>query len=146
MKEPGWLGFGLEKLQNSYTAEKIGWILGLIWAVWHYPYVISLYINSRWLPLILSLAGFSMAIMGQIFIMIWFYNNSKSIFIKILLPDWLNTSATFILRELTIENPIMGIIPALIIWGIVLILLKVYGGESLTTKKLKVIIVFNENS
>jgi len=132
LEEPGWRGFALEKLQTTYTAEKSGWILGLIWAIWHYPYVISLYINSGWIPLVLSLAGFSMAIIGQTFIMIWFYNNTKSIFISILLHAWLNTSTTFFLGDLTINNPVMGIIPAIVTWGIVLILLKIYGGETLT--------------
>jgi membrane protease YdiL (CAAX protease family) len=132
MEEPGWRGFALEKLQSNYTAEKTGWILGLIWAIWHYPYVISLYIDSGFITLIFSLAGFSMAIIGQTFIMIWFYNNTKSIFISILLHAWLNTTTTFILGDLTITNPIIGIIPALVTWGIVLILLKIYGGETLT--------------
>src|SRR6056297_649627 len=132
LEEPGWRGFALEKLQNAYTAEKTGWILGLIWAVWHYPYVIALYIDTGIITLIFSLAGFSMAIIGQTFIMIWFYNNTKSIFISILLHAWLNTSTTFFLGDLTINNPVMGIIPAIVTWGIVLILLKIYGGETLT--------------
>ena len=137
LEEPGWRGFALEKLQNSFTAEKTGWILGLIWAVWHYPYVISLYITSGFMPMVLSLAGFSMAIIGQTFIMIWFYNNTKSIFVAILLHAWLNTSTTFVLGDITINNPIMGIIPALVTWAIVVVLLKVYGGETLTKESVK---------
>lgn len=135
LEEPGWRGFALEKLQNAYTAEKTGWILGLIWAVWHYPYVIALYIDTGIITLIFSLAGFSMAIIGQTFIMIWFYNNTKSIFISILLHAWLNTATTFILGDLTITNPIMGIIPAIVTWIIVAILLKIYGGKTLTRQK-----------
>ena len=132
LEEPGWRGYALEKIQNNYTAEKTGWILGLIWAVWHFPYVISLYAQAGFLTMIFSLAGFSMAIIGQTFIIIWFYNNTKSVFIAILLHAWLNTSATFILGDLTIINPIMGILPAVVTWAVVFILLKVYGGETLT--------------
>jgi len=132
LEEPGWRGFALPKLQKYFTAEKTCWILGLIWAVWHYPYVIYLYSQGGLIPLIFSLAGFTMAIIGQTFIMVWFYNNTKSIFISILLHAWLNTSTTFILGDITIDNPIMGIIPALVTWGIVFVLLKIFGGETLT--------------
>jgi len=137
LEEPGWRGFALEKLQNNYTAEKTAWILGLIWAIWHYPYVISLYIQGGLIPLIFSLAGFTMAIIGQTFIMVWFYNNTKSLFISILLHAWLNTSTTFILGEITITNPVMGILPALVTWAVVFVLLKIYGGETLTKTVVK---------
>jgi len=134
LEEPGWRGFVLERLQNTYSAEKASWILGIIWAIWHYPYVISLYSDTGIITLLFSLIGFSMAIIGQTFIMTWFYNNTKSIFISILLHAWLNTSTTFILGNITIDNPIMGIIPALVTWGIVFILLKIYGGQTLTRR------------
>ncbi|MCF8008474.1 MAG: hypothetical protein K9K32_01800 [Halanaerobiales bacterium] len=75
-----------------------------------------------------------MAIIGQTFIMTWFYNNTKSVFIYILLHAWLNTSTTFILGQITIINPIMGIIPGVVTWVIVFILLKIYGSETLVKK------------
>jgi len=134
LEEPGWRGFVLEKLQNIYSAEKASWLLGIIWAVWHYPYVISLYSDTGMISLLFSLIGFSMVIIGQTFIMTWFYNNTKSIFISILLHAWLNTSTNFILGNITIYYPIMGIIPALVTWGIVFILLKIYGGQTLTRR------------
>lgn len=132
MEEPGWRGFLLEKLQNKFSAEKASWILGLIWAVWHYPCVIFLYKSQEIRTIIFLLAGFSMAIIGQTFIITWFYNNTKSVLVTILLHAWLNTSTTFILGSITISNPIMGIIPAFVTWGIVFILLKIYGGQRLT--------------
>jgi len=132
MEEPGWRGFLLEKLQKIYSAEKSSWILGLLWAVWHYPYLLFLYSKLDLISIIFSIAGFTMAIIGQTFIITWFYNNTKSIFITILLHAWLNTSTTYILGNITIVNPVMGVIPALVTWGIVFILLKRYGGETLT--------------
>ncbi len=131
MEEPGWRGFLLDKLQSRYTAEKGSWYLGIIWAVWHFPYVIYLYYSAGLLTIVLSLAGFTMAIIGQTFFFTWFYNNTKSILIAVLFHAWLNISATMILGDITISNPAMGIVPALVTWGAVAFLLKRYGGGTL---------------
>ena len=39
-EEPGWRGFLLPRLQARFNGEKSAWVLGLIWAIWHYPLVI----------------------------------------------------------------------------------------------------------
>jgi len=84
MEGPDWRGFALDNLQNKSTAEKASWILGLIWAIWHFPLFISLYHNQEIITIIFSLAGFTMVMIGQTIIYTWFYNNTKSVFITIL--------------------------------------------------------------
>jgi membrane protease YdiL (CAAX protease family) len=36
-EEPGWRGFLLPRLKTRFAGENYVWVLGLIWAVWHYP-------------------------------------------------------------------------------------------------------------
>jgi hypothetical protein len=37
MEEPGWRGFGLPVLQETYSPLRATLILGLVWGVWHVP-------------------------------------------------------------------------------------------------------------
>lgn len=132
MEEPGWRGFALENLQKKYTAEKSSWILGLIWAVWHYPLMISLYLSEGIIAIIFSLAGFTIVMIGQTIIYTWFYNNTKSVFIAILYHAWANTATAFILGTVATYNPVIGLFTAIATWGLAFLLLKKYGGKTLT--------------
>jgi hypothetical protein len=132
MEEPGWRGFALDNLQKKFTAEKSSWILGLIWGVWHYPFVISLYLSGGIIATIFSLAGFTMAIIGQTIIYTWLYNNTKSVFITILHHAWGNTATTFILGTVATHNPVIGLFTGIVTWGLAFLLLKKYGGKTLT--------------
>jgi len=132
MEEPGWRGFALEKLQSNFTAEKASWILGLIWAVWHYPLLISLYLSQGIVSIIFSLAGFNMVMIGQTIIYTWLYNNTESVLITILHHALGNTATAFILGTVATHNPAIGVITALVTWGLAWLLLKIYGGKTLT--------------
>ncbi len=133
LEEPGWRGFALENLLDKYPADKASWILGLVWAIWHFPYLFYLYWDSGVPVLLPSLLGFTLAIIGQTFIISWFYVNTRTIFLAILLHAWLNTSAAVIIGEITIVNPALGIIPGLATWLVVFVLIKRYGNQ-LTVK------------
>ncbi|WP_423189810.1 type II CAAX prenyl endopeptidase Rce1 family protein [Alkalibacterium sp. f15] len=124
LEEPGWRGFALEILQKSYTFDEMNWRLGTLWAIWHFPYVIFLYYTDGFVFTLVSLIGFTLSIIGQTFIISWLYLNTRSIFLMILFHAWLNTGTTLVLGDITIENPIMGTVPALVTWGIVLLLSK----------------------
>ena len=45
-EEPGWRGYLLPTLQANYSQRKAIWIMGLIWAVWHYPFTIYVTLAS----------------------------------------------------------------------------------------------------
>src|SRR6056297_301633 len=132
MEEPGWRGFALNNLQNKYTAEKASWILGLIWAVWHFPLMISLYFGEEITTIVFSLAGFTMVMIGQTLIYTWFYNNTKSVLINILYHGWSNTATAFILGTVATHNPVVGLITAIATWSLAILLLKKYGSKTLT--------------
>ena len=129
LEEPGWRGFALENLLDRYPADKASWILGLIWAIWHFPYLFYLYWGGGVPVLLPSLLGFTLAIIGQTFIISWFYVNTRSVFLAILLHAWLNTSAAIIIGDITITNPALGIIPGLATWLVVFVLIKRYGNQ-----------------
>ena len=135
MEEPGWRGFALDNLQSKYTAEKASWILGLVWAIWHYPLLISLYHNQAMISILFSLGGFTMVMIGQTIIYTWLYNNSKSVFITILHHAWGNTATVYILGTVATHNPIIGLLTGIFTWGIALLLLRIFGGKTLTKDK-----------
>jgi membrane protease YdiL (CAAX protease family) len=133
LEEPGWRGYALPKLQEKYDANKSSWIIGVIWAVWHFPFMVYLYYPAGIFILIPTLLGFTMSIIANAIIYTWVYNNTKSVFLCILMHSIFNLSAAYILG--LIDHPLTGILLAAIQWGIATFLIKRYGSKDLIRKQ-----------
>lgn len=136
-EEVGWRGYMLPRLLARNSSEKTLWISGLIWAIWHYPFVIFLFLeNTASLPVgqqvlmvIFSLAGFTMTIVGQAFIYAWLINNGGSVFWAVVYHALSNTLAVIFGGQALAAGP-MAILPAIMPWIVVWIMQKRLGKES----------------
>jgi hypothetical protein len=129
LEEPGWRGFALPLLQRERSAESASWWLGLIWAVWHYPLLVYLYMPIGLVPMVFSVAGFTLGTIGQTIILTWLFNNTRSAWLAIVFHTALNVAATYLLGAT--DNPLLALAPALVTWLIAAVLLRVYGSETL---------------
>ena len=135
-EEPGWRGFLLPRLQARISGEKYVWILGLIWAVWHYPLVIfqtmSMMQNvtapQMVITIIMALAGQTMALIGISFIYVWLYNQTRSVFLMIVFHALSNTFTSWLTSYLA-EPQAVSIFMALMPWAIVVLMQKRLGKE-----------------
>ena len=50
LEEPGWRGYALPELQKKYNADTSSWRLGIMWSIWHWPYLVFLYASTIELP------------------------------------------------------------------------------------------------
>lgn len=129
-EEPGWRGFALPRLQSKYNAEKSSWILGIIWGVWHFPFIIYYNYGLGIFPLLFSLLGLTLGIVGWTIVNTWVYNNTKSVWMMILLHAWGNSVQSYLI--LSSNNYLAQSLYSILPWAIAIILLRVYGKEDLS--------------
>jgi uncharacterized protein len=98
-EELGWRGFALPRLQRRLAALWAALVLGVLWALWHLPELISDPTGQR-LPL-----QFVMWILAQSVILAWLYNSTNgSLPIVIICHAAINTAGRFVLPEFANEN------------------------------------------
>lgn len=139
-EEPGWRGFLLPRLHVKFGGENYIWILGLIWAIWHYPFVIyhsiipmvDVPVPVIAIGVVFSLAGYTMNLIGLTYLYVWLYNNTRSVFLAIVFHGFLNVASlvVFVSLSITDENPLVMLIIALMPWVIVIVLTKVLDKEN----------------
>lgn len=131
-EEPGWRGFLWPLLQERLGSEKAVWRLGLIWAVWHYPFTIFFTLSSATgvpaaglvLMVVLSLAGNTISLIGMTYLYAWMYNHTESVFLAILFHALNNVVPLVLLGGL---HPSLGLALAVAPWVLVFVLEKIYG-------------------
>ncbi len=131
-EEPGWRGYLLPHLQERFAPRRAVWILGFIWAAWHYPFTIfDTFSNMVDMPppaivitLVISLAGFTLSIIGITYIYVWFYNHTQSVFLAILFHTLTNVFPALLLGG---ADMTLGLMQALMPWVVVIILERALG-------------------
>ena len=133
VEEPGWRGFALPRLQSRYTADRASWILGVLWGVWHFPFMIY-YSDPLLGPgvLIGSLVGLVMGTIGWTLVNTFLYNNTESVFMAILLHGLGNAFQSYLVLASgnLLAQTLFGLLP----WVIAIIISKKYGDENLARR------------
>ena len=131
-EEPGWRGFALPRLQSRYNAEKASWILGILWGVWHFPFIIYYNLAAGAAPMIASLIGLTLGIVGWTIVNTWLYNNTESVWLMILLHGWGNAVQSYLVLSsgnMTAQT-LYGVLP----WALAIFLIRRFGKENLASR------------
>lgn len=128
LEEPAWRGFLLPYLQRRYNAEQASYIVGGLWALWHLPYLLSLYEGTA-LPF--ALVGFALNLVASSVIHTFLYNNTGSVFLAMVYHALSNVAAALAIGLMG-SHPAPQLVMGLTSWGIAWLLLRRYGPERLT--------------
>lgn len=101
-EEPGWRGLALPRLQRRYSPVVATTILGLVWAMWHFPLI---FVDEEFASMGISdpllLTGVLLTTMFQIaslaFLYTWIYNNTRSVALMMLFHGSVTTAISIFL-------------------------------------------------
>jgi len=130
-EEPGFRGYALPRLQFRYSALIASLILGVLWAFWHLPFVVTG--EHIWIDATLFIIEWSI-------VYTWLFNNAKgSVLIVMLFHAMNNTfSNAFESQMFSGADSVNQAWLRLALWGVVaIVLVIVYGSQNLSRKHLK---------
>lgn len=126
-EEFGWRGYALDRLQLKRSALSFSIILGVIWAVWHFPLNFGSGAAGPQYGMALSLfigALISMSLLSILFT--WIYNNTgRSILAVLLFHTSLNFSTFILFPVFEVQSALLfylilmlvAVVVVLLIWG-----------------------------
>jgi hypothetical protein len=84
-EETGYMGYAIDPMQNRWSALSASILMGIPWAVWHYPSIIQQGHSLTWI------AWGTLGTVAVRVLIVWIYNNTgKSLFACILFHTMLN--------------------------------------------------------
>jgi membrane protease YdiL (CAAX protease family) len=105
-EEPGWRGFALPRLQETYSALTASVIIGVVWAVWHLP----LFFMGAPRNLSGNFVLFAVMVVGFSILLTWCYNSTGgSVLVAMVFHASINASATLlpVQSELATQWPLV---------------------------------------
>lgn len=126
-EEPGWRGYLLPRLQERFSPVRSVWLLGLAWAVWHYPltaiYALSGVPENAPAPagvitVVIALLSQTLGSIGLTYLYVWLFNRTRSIFLMIVFHALTNALPFLVPAAVGLWALVVGVFP----WIVVLIL------------------------
>jgi uncharacterized protein len=100
-EETGYMGYAIDPMQERFGALSASILIGILWAVWHYPSIIQQGHNLTWI------AWATLGTVAVRVLIVWIYNNTeKSLFACILFHTLLNVGRPLFPRD-EIHNPLV---------------------------------------
>jgi len=101
LEETGYMGYAIDPMQERFGALSASILVGIPWAVWHYPSIIQQGHNLTWI------AWATLGTVAVRVLIVWIYNNTgKSLFACILFHTLLNVGRPLFPRD-EIHNPLI---------------------------------------
>jgi len=121
-EEVGWRGYLTHTLLPGRGYWDTGWAVGPVWAIWHFPVVIQIFLAQGMQPaaVVGSLAGFSIGIVAMAILQAWFYQRTRSVFLAIVIHAAFNTVPLTIV--LLFEGSPAAVLANLLLWAVVIFL------------------------
>jgi membrane protease YdiL (CAAX protease family) len=119
-EEVGWRGYLTHTLLPGRSYWDTGWAVGPVWAVWHFPVVIQIFLAQDFEPaaIVGSLAGFTIGIVAMAILQAWFYERTHSVFLAIIIHAAFNTVPLTIV--LLFEGSPAAVLANLLLWAVVI--------------------------
>ena len=136
-EEIGWSGFLTPKLLKISSVPVTSLIVGVYWAVWHYPAIIGGFYGSG-TPLWVQLPGFTIGLIGASLIRTVLVSKSKSLWTGAILHVSGNVILMGIFYEMTVKQEYAGylVFETGVFLGIVYIIIAVIFWKNQMKKKL----------
>ncbi len=121
-EEVGWRGYLTHTLLPGRGYWDAGWAVGPVWAVWHFPVVIQIFLAQGLQPVAIvgSLVGFSIGIVAMAILQAWFYQRTQSVFLAIVIHAAFNTIPLTIV--LLFKGSPAAVLANLLLWAVVIFL------------------------
>lgn len=102
-EELGWSGFLTPKLRRLFSVPVTSLLVGVYWAVWHFPAIIGGFYGSG-TPLWVALPGFTLVLVGASFCRTVLVEKSKSLWVGVILHASHNVILMGMFLEMTVDR------------------------------------------